>query len=266
MDRLTNAEVGGPYSNREDAERAIRAGSFDQDPAELSVQEGNSDDGDDDSDDDSGSPRTASWAPYETPTTGGTPSPSTPDVPDLGKPRPEQQFPQTTKPAQMPGGSGGLPQDPSGMQFDDEPTTPSPNPLASSTAAVVAMIRQANPGIDEETLIRVASKAVARLVEADFDPFSMMPNISDPLANKTPFGKFIKDPHKKKEDDEGDDTENDGNDDNNDSGDKPGSSLPRFPLPNLGGGAAGGAAGETAGAGAAGEAAGAARLLPMLMV
>jgi hypothetical protein len=264
VDRLTNAEVGGPYSNRDDAERAIRAGSFDQDPAELSVQEGDSDSGDGDSDDGGdGSSRTASWGPYETPTTGGTPSPSTPDVPDLAQPRPEQQFPQTTKPAQTPGGSGGLPQDPSGMQFDDGSQTSGSDSLASPTAAVVAMIRQANPGIDDETLIRVATKAVARLVEADFDPFSMMPNISDPLANKTPFGKFVKDPHKKKDDDEDESTEGD---DDDDSGDKPGSSLPRFPLPNLGGGAAGGAAGETAGAGAAGEAAGAARLLPMLMV
>lgn len=272
MDRLTHAEVGGPYSNAEDAERAIRAGNFDQDPAELSVQEGDSDSDDQDGGSTTAVRRTAAFEPYESPSTGAAPGPNNPGVPPLGQPVPEQQFPQTTKPAQMPSGGGGpdtLPQDPSSAQFDPQPmSTPGPDPMASATAAVVAQIRQANPSIDDETLVRVASKAVARLVEADFDPFAMMPSIHDPLANKTPFGQKVKDPDAEKEDDEDGD---DGEDDK--GGDKPGGSpLPRLPLPNLGGGAAGeaagaGAAGEAAaGAGAAGEAAGAARLLPMLLL
>lgn len=265
MDRLTNAEVGGPYSNREDAERAIRAGNFDQDPADLIVQEGG------DEDDDSGSKqavrKTADFGMFEQPSTGAEPGPNNPDLPELGQPRPDTQFPQTTKPAQTPGGGGSdsLPQDPSSSQFDAQPMqTPGPNPLASPTAAVVAMIRQANPGIDNETLIRVASKTVAKLVEADFHPYSMLPHIEDPLANKSPLSGFMD----LKQDDKGGSDEGDGEESQDDGDKKPDSKnaplLPRLPLPDLGGGAAGGAAGEAAGG--AGEAAGAARLLPMLMV
>ncbi|HWB34415.1 MAG TPA: hypothetical protein VHA75_00170 [Rugosimonospora sp.] len=267
--------MGGPYSNREDAERAIRAGSFDQDPAELMVME--SDSGED------GTSRqarkTAAWGPFETPTTDAAPGPSTPEVPDLADPVPDQ-LPKTTKPAQTPGGSGGLPQDPMSPQFDPGPTsTPGPDPLASTTASVVEEIRAANPGVDSETLIRVASRAVAKLVEADFDPSSMRPHIEDPLRNKTPWQvvKDVKETLPDKEDEEegedetpddeggGDGKEDDGGSGGDSGG---GSSLPHLPralpLPNLGGAGAG--AGAAEGAGAAAEGAGIARMLPLLMV
>lgn len=193
MDRLTHAAVGGPYSSRDDAERAIRSGSFDQDPAELSVQEGESDDGD--SDDGSKEARkTASWGPFENPTTAPTPSPSTPEVPELGQPVPETQFPKTTKPAQTPGGGGGLPQDPASDQFTPGGGDSDAKSLSAATAAVVAEIRKANPGIDDESLISVASKAVRHLT-ADFHPFSMLPTIEDPMAGKSPFS-VVKDVQK----------------------------------------------------------------------
>lgn len=188
MDRLTHAEVGGPYASHEDAERAILRGGFDQAPAELLVSEGNGDDGGDTSRE---ARRTAAWGPFETPVSDATPSPATPQVPELRDPMPAQNvMPKTTKPSQVPGGSAGLPQDPASPQFDagaGQTVGADPDPLGSATASVVAEIRAANPGIDDETLIRVASRTVARLVEADFDPLSMGPRIEDPLANRTPW-------------------------------------------------------------------------------
>lgn len=180
MDRLTHAEVGGPYSSREDAERAIRAGSFDQDAAELAVMESESGD--------VGS-RAAAFDGGGAPVTDPSPTEGEPDTPELPDPMPQQQvMPKTTKPAQTPGGSGGLPQDPMSPQFDPAPmNTPGPDPLASATASVVTEIRAANPGMDGETLIRVASRTVARLLEADFDPSGMRPHIEDPLHNRTPW-------------------------------------------------------------------------------
>ncbi len=47
MDRISRAEVGGPYASHDDAMRAIQNKGFDSDPADLTVQEGSSDDGDD---------------------------------------------------------------------------------------------------------------------------------------------------------------------------------------------------------------------------
>lgn len=242
--------MGGPYSNREDAERAIRAGNFDQDPAELVVQEGESED--------DGSPKTASWGPFQTPTTEATTSPSTPDMPELGQPMPETQFPKTTKPSQTPGGGGGTPQDPASDQFDSGPMeTPGSNSLASTTAAVVAMIRESNPGIDDETLIAVASRAVEKL--ADFHPYSMTPNIEDPLHGRNPLG-LIKDvtktlpgqqKGKPQQPDESQDEE-DGEDE--DEQPRQPFNLPRMNLPGFDSGMP------------MGEEASRARMLPMLMV
>lgn len=46
MDRVSRAEVGGPYASHDDAMRAIQNKGFDSDPTELTVQEGSSDDDD----------------------------------------------------------------------------------------------------------------------------------------------------------------------------------------------------------------------------
>lgn len=180
MDRTSGAEVGGPYASREDAQRAIERGGFDQSAAELVVMEN-----DDDGSQDFG--KTAAWGSFDTPATDASPGPGNPEVPELGQPTPDQStMPKSTKPAQVPGGAGGLPQNPMDPQFDPASLSePGPDPLASATASVVEDIRATNPGMDDETLIRVASRTVAKLVEADFDPSSMRPNIEDPMAHKT---------------------------------------------------------------------------------
>ena len=46
MDRISRAEVGGPYASHDDAMRAISNKGFDVDPADLTVQEGTSSDDD----------------------------------------------------------------------------------------------------------------------------------------------------------------------------------------------------------------------------
>lgn len=180
MDRLTHAEVGGPYASQDDARRAIQGGTFDQDPAELTVQEGSTDAGQ----------KVAAWSPYQTPTTAPSPSPATPAVPELNAPVPDMSFPKTTKPAQTPGDGSSLPQSPGAEQFDPAPLqTPGPDPVAAATSSVLAMIRQSNPGMDHQAARRVAVRVAMRL-NADFNPYAEMPNIEDPLADKTPLQVF----------------------------------------------------------------------------
>lgn len=194
MDRLTHAEVGGPYSNREDAERAIRSGSFDQDPAELSVEEGESDD---DSSDPSSreamrhhavetDPQTpnrpSGFDPYDSPSTSPSVGPNDPGIEPLDQPHPEQQFPQTTKPAQLPGGGNddSLPSDPASPEFTDDGADS--DPVSGSIDRISALILADNPELPEELARRVARKTVARLVQA-----SPYPEIEDPLAHHNPL-------------------------------------------------------------------------------
>lgn len=70
--------------------------------------------------------------------------------------------------------------DPGGLSGSD--------PVATGINNVAALITAQNPEMDETTVRRVARKVVGRLTtQGDFDPFSMMPNIEDPLANRSPF-------------------------------------------------------------------------------
>jgi hypothetical protein len=182
VDRTSGAEVGGPYSNREDAQRAIAAGGFDQDAANLSITEssGNDDGGKE------ASLHTA--APVMPPVPVSTPGTGQPPMPNLGQPVPDHVFPQTTKPAQMPGGGGGgdassLPQDPQSDQFDDQPMeTEGPDPVASKVSALAVRVMQDNPDMAPDEARRVARKVVGRLMEAFGS--GLMPNIQDPLADR----------------------------------------------------------------------------------
>jgi hypothetical protein len=162
VDRTSGAEVGGPYSNREDAQRAIAAGGFDQDAANLSITESTgSDDGGKEASLHTAAPVMPS-VPVSTPGTGQPP------MPNLGQPVPDHVFPQTTKPAQVPGGgSSSLPQDPQSEQFDDQPMeTEGPDPVASKVSALAVRVMQDNPDMSPDDARRVARKVVGRLVEA----------------------------------------------------------------------------------------------------
>ncbi len=195
MDRTTHAEVGGPYANRADAERAIRGGGFDQSPADLVISEqGAADDGDGDG---GAEPKTASapgdagamgFHPAQTPQTPASPGPADPGITPLRQPMPDGAVPtRTTKPAQTPGSSS-LPADPASPNFSPEGfDSAGPDPQASTAARVAALIREHNPGADEDTVRRVAFRALGY-----FNPYAEMPNIEDPLANKDP-AKVVKD-------------------------------------------------------------------------
>lgn len=273
MDRLSHAEVGGPYSSREDAERAIRAGSFDQNAAELAVQEGSEDD------EQKVARRTAGMDQL---------GPADPGVPELGAPMPDQGIPRSTKPAQVPGQGSSLPQSPADAQFDPAALEgQGPGGVASTLEDVTAAIRQGNPGLEESVLGRIAGKVAARLVQADFDPLT--PNIEDPLHNKTPL-KLIRDIKRTVPERSGrapapepeSGGENDGGDDGGRQPDPPEtppeqpggeSSLPFQPIPDLsefdipqgeGSGETAEQAAGRAGAGAAGRAM--LSRLPMLLV
>lgn len=243
MDRLTHAEVGGPYSSREDAERAIRSGAFHQDQGELTVMEGGSDDGDPAD----GTSKTSAFDPFETPATPGSAGPTQPEVPDIHSAMPDNG-PKTTKPSQVPGGgmgAGTMPMEPTGFADHTQPTDmPGPDSIGPSMGAITAMIVRSNPEADPATIARVASQVMRKL--ADFNPYSMMPQIEDPLRHKSPLEVFRD--HQKKdkkgESDEGEET-----------GEERTPSLPpRLPLPNL-----------SRGSSATGESE-AAEMLPVLLV
>lgn len=277
MDRLSHAEIGGPYANREDADRAIRGGGFKQSPAELVAVEGEPDS---DADDSKVASKTAGFPPADTPQTPADAGPSDPNIPDHGQPFPDQQIaegPMTTKPAQKPNdGGSSLP----GV----EPFDTAIDPVSSNIDKVTAVVRMQNPGLDIPTARRIARQVVAKLIEADFDPYGMMPSVRDPLADKSP-AKVLKTMLPTSKDapsslprmpgggSRGDgggpaDTASGGSP-SGDSGDvlhphrifSPGETVPGA------GAAAGEAAGGAAASGeAAGAAAGLARVLPMLMV
>lgn len=161
MDRISRAEVGGPYASHDDAMRAIQNKGFDADPADLTVQEGDSDD--DTSKEavrkqakfpppaDSGGGATSKPSP-EDPLKDNVPEPkdaqnidptddaapddtADPTAPDNGSSLPsapeeavdplgdpETQV-TTTKPAQVPSGGGGGMPGMSGMPYEETPGT-----------------------------------------------------------------------------------------------------------------------------------------------
>lgn len=350
MDRISRAEVGGPYASHDDAMRAIDNKGFDADPADLTVQEGSSDD--DSSKQaslkqakfpppaDSGGGATMKPAP-EDPLKGTEPAPkdaqspdappvaadpaddvapddtADPTAPDNGSSLPgapgeaDDPFavsgPQvtTTKPAQIPsGGGGGMP----GMPGDDGETpgmpeedgdavgseedvsqppeaTATTDPIGSAVDQVTAQVRRDNPDLPEALARRVARKVVGKMIEAN----GLMPNIEDPLANKSPLS-VVKDVAKtlpkgspaaapSHEDDDGADAPGPGSGEPDGGPEDDDSSLPgHMPMgfqrgPGgrlLAGTPEAGVGAEAAGMGAAAEgtglAAGAAELAPLLLL
>lgn len=203
MDHQTHAEVGGPYSNKEDAERAIRAGNFSTSPANLGVEQGEPDDADDS--------KTASLVKQaDLPDQVTTPGPvgADPIIPTHTRAVPDHAAPQTTKPAQVPSGGGGpspvspggmMPQDFSSEQFQSPDTfsgdTPGNDAVSTAIASVAARVRTANPDMDDASARRVGRQVVGKLLRVGNGLF---PNIEDPLANKTPLD-VVKDVVKKKD-------------------------------------------------------------------
>jgi hypothetical protein len=152
-------------------------GSFDKSPAELDVVEQDEEsDGDDESTSKEGAkhasgPEGSEFAGGGTPATNEDPGPSDPGVEPHGQPEPQEGVvPQSTKPSQMPsegGGDGGmdmnsLPTMPGSPQFD--PGSFSTDPIGQGVNAVAALIAEENPGLDTETVRKVARKVVGRLV------------------------------------------------------------------------------------------------------
>lgn len=198
MDRQSHAEVGGPYSNQADAERAINKGNFSGNKADLVIQEGETDD-----DEDTGSSKEALRTQAAMPGQVSEQAPvgANPSIPPLGQPKPDMapQVPQTTKPSQVPGDGGGgpspvspggeMPQDFTSQQFQNPDTftgdTPGNDAVSTAIASVTAQVRKNNPEVDEPTARRVARQVVGKLVEAGANLH--MVHIEDPLANKTPL-------------------------------------------------------------------------------
>lgn len=119
---------------------------------------------------------------------------------DAGPP----MFPITTKPSQLPSGGqtmlpGGssLPPMPGSPQFApggmQSPDVTGTDPIAGQIDTMASLVLADNPGLPEEEARRVARQVVGRYL-AVFDPYSMMPSIEDPLANRSPFelGRVIK--------------------------------------------------------------------------
>lgn len=205
MDRQSHAEVGGPYSNQDDAERAITRGNFSGNKADLIIQEGEADDGE-------GTSKEAARKHTAMPGQVSTQAPigGQPPIPPLGQPMPDMapQVPQTTKPSTVPGGGGPspvspggeMPQDFSSQQFQNPDTfaqdTPGDDAVSTAIASVAARVRMSNPEVDEPTARRVARQVVGKLVEAGAQLH--MVHIEDPLANKTPLDVVRGIPQKKK--------------------------------------------------------------------
>lgn len=329
MDRISRAEVGGPYASHDDAMRAIQNKGFDSDPADLTVQEGSSDDDDDSSKQaslkqakfpppaDSGAGATMKPAPEdplkvkdakpeETPEDAGKSDEAAPPfgddaapddtadptAPDNGSSLPEapgeaedpfaMSGPQvtTTKPAQIPSGGGGgmpgvpgMPEGDGDMPGDEEDVSVDPpqegetpdtaqDPVSSAIDKVTAQVRRDNPDLPGVLARRVARKVVGKMIQAN----GLMPDIEDPLANKSPLS-VVRDIVKTvpkgspaaapshEDDADGDDGDDD-------------SSLPfhRGPAGRMSPGAAPAAEGAGAAAEGAGLLEGAAELAPLLLV
>lgn len=217
MDRISRAEVGGPYASHDDALRAIQNKGFDADPADLTVQEGSADDGDDGTSKESSLKRAAADPmTAQQPRSVTSPNPTTQQVtPDAerddpsslpGAPEDGQKpgamsgpLAKTTKPSQTPsGGGGGMPgpggedgddvsgdenpQDPESQQYDANDGGGS-DPIGGAIASIAAQVIRDNPDLFLDHARRVARKVVGKLVQAN----GLMPHIEDPLANKTPL-------------------------------------------------------------------------------
>lgn len=258
MDRTSHAEVGGPYSNEDDAHRAVEAGNFDQSAAELTVIQGASG-GDSDGDEDPAT-KTAAFDPAAQPSTDAAPGPADPTAPEIHGDEPDAgvggAMPATTKPSQIPG--GGDPQD--AMTPDPMGMMPM-QPPGADMGGVVAMIAASNPDLDAPTIARVAAQVMHRL--GDFSPYSMMPIIEDPLGHGSPlspFSELLKKKRQRSSENQESEDGGQGEPDSDQSDEAAGppspggrSPLPRLPLPQLSREV------ERAGAGAAG------RALPMLL-
>ncbi len=200
MDRQTGAEVGGPYSNHDDADRAIAAGGFQASPMDLTVVAG-----DDDSDD---GPLESHTAYVGEPPTQVTDTDTGPEVdsPELGQPVPDQGVPKTTKPSVMPGGDSGvsrgvgMPQDFSSEQFgrpdDFAGDTGGDDAVSTAIASLASRVRRENPHTTDAEARLIARQVIGRIVTLSG---GLTPNIEDPLANRDPAAlitSFI--PEKKK--------------------------------------------------------------------
>lgn len=210
MDRQSGAEVGGPYSSRDDAERAVASGSFDGNKADLTIREGEDDGGDSSKE----AVRKHAFGAAGQPVTDMTPMGANPIAPLLPQPVPDNALPQTTKPSQVPSGGpafspgGGLPQDPASAQFnspaDFAPDSPSnngdmlsdsqagPDAVSKDISSVAARVLSANPSLGEEGARRIARKVVGQVLAFSAPTV----HIEDPLADQSPFevGKDIADP------------------------------------------------------------------------
>lgn len=236
-DRLTHETVGGPYASQDDATRAIERGGFSQNAADLIVVPG--DDGDDDDDDSGKTASRLAALPEPPPAVGDDGEPSedqAPDAPDAkSDPKSEEVgendvtnedqpgdvlgmdpaqetgiFPTTTKPSQLPSGSGplqsaqsppggqalmpggsALPAMPGSPQFApgglQQADVTGLDPVAQQIDSVAALVTQDNPGLDEVVVRRIACATVGRYLAAATTNPALMPTIEDPLANTSPF-------------------------------------------------------------------------------
>ncbi len=226
MDRISRAEVGGPYASHDDAMRAIQNKGFDADPADLTVQEGSSDD-DDDTSKESSLRRQASPLPPPADSGGGAtmsppvtnPNPTTQQITpqdpkdpmDTGSSSGAPESPQdqmgmgsplakTTKPSQVPsGGGGGMPgpgEDGDDVSGDENPQDPSSQQYDANDGGGPDPIGGAIASIamrvmrDNPGTDEQSARRVARKVVGRLvqaDVWNMRPHIEDPLADKNPL-------------------------------------------------------------------------------
>lgn len=224
-DRLTHETVGGPYASQDDATRAIERGGFSENAANLIVVPGGDDDDDDDDSKKTSSRTAALPEPPKAPGDDGddhdfekedvgendvTDQDQPPEVTGADPAQETGVFPTTTKPSQLPSGSGPLQQAqqpaggqamlPGGSALPAMPGSPqfAPggmqqadvsgiDPVAQQIDSVAALVRQDNPSLSEDTIQRIARSTVGRYLAARPANPSLMPTIEDPLADKSPF-------------------------------------------------------------------------------
>lgn len=193
--------MGGPYASRDDAQRAIERGGFDQDPAELVVTEGSGDDQSREAVRKHAVPQAPQgpnpamgFGPHEVPQTPATKGPADPGIAPLPRAVPDGVIPtKTTKPAQTPGGTSpmdgsSLPTDPNSEQFGGvEPSSSKPASTLNNAAMLniasvlrhtARLVREDNPGIDEDAVARIVAKVAG---------FADVPFLEDPLAEQNPL-------------------------------------------------------------------------------
>lgn len=143
MDRLSRAEVGGPYASHDDAMRAIQNKGFDADPADLTVQEGSSD-----KEEGSSKESSLKHAGFPPPADSGAgvkvkPQPKDPladkDTQDIPESAPPAEVPETvpddTADPTAPDNGSSLPGVPQDAQETEDPFgTPSPQVVTTKPA------------------------------------------------------------------------------------------------------------------------------------